>query len=130
MERRDLGDIVGERLSDLLSLLRLDIDDPNRARDVVFDEVLNDYEGDDIIEVICREAEFCLFSDILEKDNFHLEDVKVMSAFYDQLVKTAEKYASVGDWSLSPGDWPLTERRRAKGFFLQLTEHRPKPETK
>lgn len=127
MERRDPSDIVRDRLNDLLSVLRLDVDDPNRARHVVFDEVLNDYEGDDIIEVICREAEFWLFSSILEKGNFHLDDAKVMNAFYDELAKTAEKYASPAGWPLSSEDWPVAETRRARSFFLQLTELSPKP---
>jgi hypothetical protein len=87
---------------------------------VAFDEILSDYEGYDIIEVICREAEFWLLSSLLERGSFHLDDTKVMSAYYDELPKTAEKYAS------SAG-WPLTETRRARSFFLQLTEPSPKP---
>lgn len=118
---RDPGDIARERLSDLLSRLRLGVDDPGRSRQVAFDEILNGYEGYDIVEVICREAEFWLFSSLLENGRIRLEDAKVMSAYYEELPKAAEKYAN-------SESWPCTETRRARSFFLQLTALAPKPE--
>jgi len=112
--RRDPGDVVRERLNDLLRRLRLDVDDGSRKRDVAFDEILNDYEGYDIIEVICREAEFWTFSAFLKRDDEDpFDDAEVMSVFFDA---TAKKYAE-------SADWPETEMSRANSFFRQLTEH-------
>ena len=82
---------------------------PEDLRIQSFDYLLNDYQGFDIVEVICREAAYFLIYENLARI-FKKKKMVARNYYFDELNRVAYKY-SISD------SWPGAEVKRAHLFM-------------
>lgn len=105
---RDSAYLIEKIFQEAENLIVLSYHSEEKMQLSCFDKLLNEYEGFDLVEVICREAAYITIKDNLKSIFRH--EASISRRYYlSILIMTAQKYST-------SENWPMVETQRAKAF--------------